>query len=264
MIQSTGNNFGVAVPISFEAYLTENNAVISGKFSIDTTSEEYLKASVLEIYFDDLVMSKSAVSSCYIQASELRYPGTSREEICNVGTVLKAWIKDRNTLCIEKLDIYDDLGTINILFGSMFAKLASKEEMTIYPKTSLKFTFPGKSMTPREVVCVVNENWAFIHMYFVSYGYLELDDPFIMNMTNFPTDISMEIFVVGGYHLGSYPGGGISIGKIENGILTVNDMEAVFKSSSIHGFICAYGVRNTFTPPAEEPEQPAEETTPTE
>lgn len=67
-IISTGNNFGHAGGVEFNAFLSENAIVLNGRFSVDTASEEYRSAEVLEVYLPQLPMERSAVADgwCFL------------------------------------------------------------------------------------------------------------------------------------------------------------------------------------------------------
>ena len=98
MITAIGNNFG-AGQISLKDYQNEKLVVINGKFSFSNKSKAFLNASVLELYLPKLSIPKSGMSGCYIMfESEGKF----------YGTTLKTWVKNRNTLCIEKLDYWSD------------------------------------------------------------------------------------------------------------------------------------------------------------
>ena len=110
MIQSTGNNFGAGV-ISFKDYQNEHEIVLNGSFEYLDTTDEYKKADVLEIYLPDLSLSRSAISGCYCAA---------RGPYAWMGTTCKCWIKNKNTLCIEKLDVWTDRHERKIWIFALF------------------------------------------------------------------------------------------------------------------------------------------------
>lgn len=110
MIQSTGNNFGAGA-IQFKDYQSEHEIVLNGCFEYDDTSEAYLKAKVLEIYLPNLSLSRSAIAGCFCAAM-----GTYTW----MGTTAKCWIKNKNTLCIEKLDLWPDRHQRKIWIYTLF------------------------------------------------------------------------------------------------------------------------------------------------
>lgn len=110
MIQSTGNNFGAGV-IQFKDYQSEHEIVLNGSFEYLDTTDAYKKADVLEIYLPDLSLSRSAISGCYCAA---------KGPYAWMGTTAKCWIKNRNTLCIEKLDVWTDRPERKIWIFALF------------------------------------------------------------------------------------------------------------------------------------------------
>ena len=110
MLQSTGNNFGAGV-ITFKDYQSEHEIVLNGSFEYLDTTDAYKKADVLEIYLPDLSLSRSAISGCYCAA---------RGPYAWMGTTCKCWIKNKNTLCIEKLDVWTDRHERKIWIFALF------------------------------------------------------------------------------------------------------------------------------------------------
>lgn len=92
MIVSTGNNFG-AGEILMKDYQNENLVALNSKICFDPKNEDFHKASQLEIYVPDLSIPRSCISGCFILV-----PIEDRFYV----TTLKTWVKDRNTVCVEK------------------------------------------------------------------------------------------------------------------------------------------------------------------
>ena len=100
MFNSTGNNFG-AGSIQFKDYQAENYVVLNAKFSYDPTNAAYQAADVLEIYVPDLSINRSAVAGVILTFQD-RYVYSSYTWNNDGGTAIKSWIKDKNTICLEK------------------------------------------------------------------------------------------------------------------------------------------------------------------
>lgn len=88
---STGNNFG-AGHIEFKEYLSDNMIILNGRFSFDYTKEEYLNADVLEIYVPELPMKRSLDTAVFL---------TYENTYGRMGTIVKSWIKNKTTICLE-------------------------------------------------------------------------------------------------------------------------------------------------------------------
>lgn len=101
MFNSTGNNFGAGV-IQFKDVQESNYIVLNAKFTCSPQSAEYQAAEVLEIYVPALSIARSTIAGVVARYKE-RGTSYGYPYIYDGGTVLKSWVKDANTLCIEKL-----------------------------------------------------------------------------------------------------------------------------------------------------------------
>ena len=96
MFNSISNNFGAGT-IQFKDYQTENYVVLNAKFTYDTTSPEYQAADVLEIKVPDLMLSRSADTGVFTRFIDRR-EYSSYTMNYDGGTVIRSWIKDKNTI----------------------------------------------------------------------------------------------------------------------------------------------------------------------
>ena len=244
-IISTGNNFGHAGGIELDAFLSENVIVLNGRFSVDTTSEEYRSAEALEVYLPQLPMAKSAVSNAYIRVSVTVGQGTRFERTESVGTVVKAWIKGGNTLRIEKFTEYDGNGSFEILLCSMFTTRGYRGEVAKLTKTAVKFTVLSEvSARANDLMCAVADGWCFIHLYFSTSGDLFRQE-IRARLEGFPEDASADVFLVGGGQQTGLKGAYIADGRIEDGILTVTSPTASMGDTGENPFLFAFIVRNS-------------------
>ena len=135
MITSISTNFGVN-PISLKSYDSERIVVLQGMFTLDTANEEYLAAEQLEITFPDqfsITASKPTTAFLVCQKDDLQS-----------GTIIKAQLQG-NKLILEKLSIYDGIGTVKVVLASGFVGEAS--EALLSPTPSGKITMSGKDYT---------------------------------------------------------------------------------------------------------------------
>ena len=252
-ITSIGNNFGHSEGIELNAFLSENVIVLNGRFSVDTASEEYMSADVLEVYLPQLPMAKSAVSNAYIRASVTVGQGTRFERTESVGTVVKAWIKDGNTLCIEKFTEYDGNGSFEILLCSMFTTRGYRGEVAKLTKTAVKFTVLSEvSARANDLMCAVADGWCFLHLYFSTSGDLFRQD-LRAQLEGFPEDASADVFLVGGGQQSGLKGAYIAEGHIGDGILTVTNPSASMGDTGEYPFLFAFIARDTVNAPEAAP-----------
>ena len=244
-IISTGNNFGHAGGVEFNAFLSENVIVLNGRFSVDTTSEEYRSAEVLEVYLPQLPMERSAVSNAYIRASVIVGQGTRYEKTESLGTVVKAWIKGGNTLRIEKFTEYDGNGSFELLLCSMFTTRGYRGDVAKLTKTAVKFTVLSEvSARANDLMCAVANGWCFLHLYFSTSGDLFRQD-IRAQLEGFPEDASADVFLVGGGQQSGLKGAYVAEGHIGDGILTVTNLSASMGDTGEYPFLFAFIVRDS-------------------
>ena len=121
MFNSTGNNFGAGT-IQFKDYQAENYVVLNAKFSYDPTNAAYQGVDVLEICVPDLSINRSAVAGVILTFQD-RYVYSSYTWNNDGGTAIKSWIKDKNTICLEKFTNFDDKGEITIFIQALYPML---------------------------------------------------------------------------------------------------------------------------------------------
>ncbi len=184
MITCTENNFGAGA-ISLNDYQSESLCVLAGQIPVDTTNGDYLAASRLELTLPpDFAMAKSAVSVAFL---------ISPESCTYSGTIVRAWIEDRK-LCIERLDAWDDYGSVTILLASGFAVLGYRGEFTMPEKTTVDV---DPSIAASAFQFTVNEKYGAIGAYFSTFPKVtENLGPFSFKLDGVPTDIDMDIPLV--------------------------------------------------------------------
>ena len=121
MFNSIGNNFG-AGQITFKDYQAENYVVLNSKFTFDPTNADYQACDQLEIYVPDLAIDRSAVGGVFIRFVE-DYHYSWGDSVYDGGTVLKSWIKDKNTIVIEKQPWFDENGALIIYMVPLYLQL---------------------------------------------------------------------------------------------------------------------------------------------
>ena len=243
MITSIGNNFGCNA-IEMKDYQSEKVVVLNAKFTIDPKNEAYKNASVLEIYVPDLTFAKSSNSSCYIRSEQLMWPDQSYRKTYGVGTVLTTWIKDKNTICIEKLPIYDELESIDIILATLYVQKGKRTTIKKSKVTKLNFVYQNYDMYESDVICVVEEDWCFLTASFSDNGYNYMKEDFVITLEGFPTDVNIDICITGFPHQADVLGGGTYLGRLENGVITIPKPSASNSGTSYEPFIYFFAVRD--------------------
>ncbi|MBQ8645543.1 MAG: hypothetical protein IJ476_04135 [Bacteroidales bacterium] len=245
MITSIGNNFG-AGPIQINDFQSEGFIVLNARFDVDTTAPQYSQAAQLELYVPQLSLSRSSVTSCYIKTEELLWPGESYEELVPLGTTVKTWVKDANTICFEKLGIYDSLGKFTIIICTLYAPRGTRGTLPKVETTPITFNYQTAQMKTSSL-CYIAENWCFLTFYYkdVITGWGE---PITAQLEGFPTDITVDLLLIGGNIQATVPGVYAAEGKIQNGILEIPQTSTAQRATGSDPFAYLFAVRNTTNP----------------
>ena len=247
MFKSTGNNFG-APEITFQDYQNEHEIVLNAAFEFSADNDDYKTAKVLEIYVPDLSLKKSAITS-------IRTAG--KRDGSWAGTVVKCWIKNRNTICIEKLDLWDECPEHKIWFCSMFATRGHKGiEFDLMTRKSVSLQHSGPLAYLSSATYLETENWAFLCFQSdgVSWKYEGLTDQ-ITNYTPFPDDIDVILPFVPGLFKWNKPGPVIIDAHWHDSVIDISPLPSGFAAGTGYdGVFYAFVVRHTATPKVEEPE----------
>lgn len=241
MITTTGNNFG-ASSIQIQDFQAQDYIILNAKFDVDTTTDEYQQSSDLELYVPNLSISKSSVTSCFFRSEKLLWEGESYEEVVTVGTTLKTWIKDSNTICFEKLGIYDSLGKITILICTMYAKRGVRGSLLPGEHSNIIFNYETTTMR-QGYSCYIAPEWCFFTFYY-SDVYDGWGEPIKAQLEGFPTDISVDIFLIGGGQQTGCPGVYVAEGRIENGVLDIPHTSTTQRNTGSDPFVYLFAVRN--------------------
>lgn len=183
MIVSTGNNFG-AGHIEFKEYLSENMVILNGRFSFDHTSEAYVNADVLEIYLPELPMKRSLETAVFMLFDN---------SIGRMGTIVKSWIKNKTTICLEKFEVLERYGNREFWFMCAYLPMGQRNTFEVEGQIDLQLeNLPW--IQRQEYACsIVREKWAFLCFVIEGFYQTEAATPISIDLVNFPTDIASEI-----------------------------------------------------------------------
>ena len=237
MITATGNNFG-AGEITLKDYQNEKLVILNGKFSFSNKSDAYLAASVLEVYLPDLSIPKSGMSGAYIvfEVDGKFY-----------GTTVKTWLKDRNTLCIEKLDHWtEQTDDYTIYLLSMYVPKGQRGVFECGKETRLTLNnTTSKNNYAYYQHCYIDDNWCSLALMTSSFN-TEID-PFddIVELGGFPTDVDIELpFVGDNINNKQKYGTDMLMATIKDGVLTVNQIAFGWGGMPKDNFLYAVCIRD--------------------
>ncbi|MBQ6045009.1 MAG: hypothetical protein IJL42_05785 [Bacteroidales bacterium] len=240
---STGNNFGAGT-ISFKSHQEERFVVLNAKFSYDPANAAYQAADVLEIYVPDLSIERSAITGVILTFRD-RYEYSTFTWNNDGGTAIKSWIKDKNTICLEKFTNFDSKGEITIFIQALYTTLANGGSPIRGTRTNLTMQQETRYLYwGSENFCVIFDNWVFLHMAFSSCSYSYRNQPWEAQMGGFPTDVNADVPFMGGSNQYNPSVNGFSLAHVENGVFTCEARMDGFESTGYDPFIFAFLVRD--------------------
>ena len=242
MFNSISNNFGAGV-IQFKDYQAENYIVLNAKFTYNTTSPEYRAADVLEIKVPDLMLSRSADTGVMTRFIDRREYSSSMMNY-DAGTVIRSWIKDKNTICLEKFAPLERAEEIIVYIQTMYVGKHKSTNADMLRKTYVQFVQPTKYLYTNDVVCVINEHWVFLTALITSVSYAYRDLPWEATIEGLPTDFALDIPFPGGYNQGNDDMDGMAEARIENGVFTNEERVSGWGSTGHDAFIFLFAVRD--------------------
>ncbi|MGM9762800.1 MAG: hypothetical protein ACI3ZQ_02110 [Candidatus Cryptobacteroides sp.] len=242
MFSSIRNNFGAGA-IQFKDVQEENYIVLNSVFSYDPENAAYLAAEVLEITVPTLSIGRSTITGVAVT-----YKERENKDVYDGGTFAKSWIKDANTLCVEKLSEMEGKGEVTVYIQALYAQLArpSNTEKSVKKSLDVKSTdCPAFDSTDSFVI--VKDRWVFYSLMFdrVSYAYEKLD--WVARFRNMPEDIIADIPVFCPTNYNHPNLGGFCKSRLEEGFwsLLAEDRINGFVNSSDEIFSFAFLVRDS-------------------
>ena len=252
MFNSIANNFGAGV-IQFKDVRESNYIVLNAKFTCNPQDNAYKVAEVLEITVPALSIYRSTEAGVIVRYKERRtYSG--RTYVYDGGTVAKSWVKDANTLCIEKLSCFDDKTEIIIYIQTLYCMLGQGGNATKGKQKNITCVSEDNflRLETSYTFCVVYDKWIFYHMMYGSTTFAMRDKDWEAFLENLPEDITADVPIISSSNSFNPKIGGVSEYHLEGGYFTFPASERPFglDNTGEYVFSFAYLIRDY----VEEPE----------
>ena len=251
MFNSISNNFGAGV-IQFKDVQESNYIVLNAKFTCSPQSAEYQAAEVLEIYVPGLNINRSTEAGVIARYKE-RGVSYGYPYIYDGGTVLKSWVKDERTICIEKLPVFDNQTELIIYIQTLYCMLGQGGNSTKGKEKRITATSEENALrfSSSYCFCVVFEKWIFYHMMFdgVSWAFRNLDwEAFFDTL---PEDVTADVPIISAYNYGNDKLGCITESRLEGGywMLPKDERGDGFENTGNYVFSFGYLVRDNDATP---------------
>jgi len=186
MITATGNNFGAGV-IQLKDYQSQDIIVLNGAITYDPTNAEYRAADMLEIYLPTLSIHRSAPTAVFVRFRDGNWDAVA---------VLKGWIKNANTICIEKHKYYDHLTSHTLQFNCAFVPKGEHALMTFDGESTLTLEGATEKVQIYQQHCVIRPGWVMIFCDWGIFGHTSEDTEFSFNLRGLPSDIDADFPII--------------------------------------------------------------------
>ena len=229
-ITATGNNFG-AGDISFQAFVEENYLILNSEVTFDPSNAAYQTVEQLEIYVPDLPLEKSAITGMLMF-------GTLNGE--KNGTAIKAWIKDTNTIAVEKVTAWDDNETITLVFSNSFVLRNIKGSFNKLPLKYVSILDNVGNINTGQTYWTFTDDWVFMGITFNTIQQVDADTRASFKIKNLPEIEDFDGIIMDDQSVSPSVGTRMYRFEIRDNVFTVELMD---KDNSWHtiqncGFIC--------------------------
>ena len=220
MFISTGNNFGAGV-IQFKDVREGNYLILNAKFTCSPQDADYQAADVLEIYVPNLPFDRSTETSAVVRFLH-RETTSGRQYNYDAGTVVKTWIKDANTICLEKLSVFDDQEELIIYIQTLYCQLGKgnpqdkRKQKRITAVTDGNYLYIDTTYT----ICVVYDRWVFFHFMYSGCSFAARSTDWEAMLQNLPEDINIDVPIMASYNYRYSHLAGVTEMHLEDGFMT--------------------------------------------
>ncbi len=185
-MKALANNFGTE-GIEFRCWQEKGLVILNGVVGIDTDNEKYKAAEVLEITVPDLSVSRSAVTAVFLRSSKAD----------GASTIVKSWIRDSRTVCVEKLSEFDGFRPLTLYFASAYVTLGQRMDCPL--NTVLRPSIvngASGSQSTTDTKAVVTDNWCYLYICFDKFAGENYQDAFECTLEGLLKDIDITFPVV--------------------------------------------------------------------
>ena len=250
MFNSISNNFGAGT-IHFKDVRESNYIVLNATFTYSTADSAYQAADVLEIRVPDLNIDRSTISGVVMRWQSRRISYGSMT-VSDGGTVLKSWIKDKNTICIEKLTDFDAGQEMIIYIQTIYLQLNQGANAPKGTRKNLSPKQPNQYLRWSSYnFCVVYPKWVFIHMFYSSCDYAYRASDWRCLFESLPVDVKADLPIISATCNDTPKAGGVNISHIEDGVWSMKyeDRNYGFDNTGNNVFGMGYLIRDNEAEP---------------
>lgn len=235
------NNFGGSTA-GFKTYQTEDMLILNGTVDFNPSNAEYQAVNVLEIYVPTIKLKRSIETVIFLKVDK-GASSTSEWQHNQYCTIVKSWIKDERTICVEKFTGYDSFENLQLVFCSLYLPNNKRTPMQLFEKIDLRGTSEQYGAWVPTGEAIVQDNWVYLHidMGIVSYEYEH--DTWEITFDNIPDDLECDIPIPGGNNPSNGAGIGYTQGHLKNKVLTIEKRPFGYGSTGYDPFVLGFFIR---------------------
>lgn len=230
MLTIVGNNFGGnCTGQQLKVVQDKYHAVVNGVLSVDASQTAYKHVSVLEIKVEGLLISNSGPAAVY---ATMFYGGIHRI------TIVKAWLKDQETLCIEKVLGWPESCQYQLTLQCLFFPFGIDFLANYQRKTDVALSGAPAGFNIYEANVKLFDDWAFIYLNFSNFATPEPETRISLTLTGLTEDIAHDFFLV--YNdptLEEYGSGYVDMSLIGNNLLIEDGLPELANAAAGRKFL---------------------------
>jgi len=230
MLTITATNFGVdPADIQIKEYHTSDMLILDGEFEVNTTASEYAGIRPMKLTVADLPFAKSRVSTAIVMGE------SDGVKYC---TLAKVRITDKNTIVIDKVVAYKDMGTYTVKLSTVLIPTMITGNVALNSADTYEPVVLSGGATGLEVKAVENANWLMLIVKAATLTFSESIEEVEIMLPNFPSDIESTFPIIYNENLWSTMGSKYYPAELRGGKLYISKDGAADEPASSGAKFC--------------------------
>lgn len=235
------NNFGGSTA-AFKTYQTEDMLILNGTVDFNPSNADYQSADVLEIYVPAMKLKRSIETVIYLKV-DMGESASYQWQHNQYCTIVKSWVKDERTICVEKFTGYDSYENLQLVFSSLYLPSNKRTAMQVFEKVDLRGTSEQYGAWLPDGVAIIQDRWVYLQINIRNASYQYEHDTWEIIFDNLPEDLECDIPIPGGNNPYGDVGLGYTLGHIKNKVLTIARRPFGWGSTAYDPFVLGFFVR---------------------
>ena len=230
MLTITATNFGVdPADIQIKEFHDDTMLILDGEFEVNTTAEEYAGIRPMKLTVADLHFAKSRVSTAIMMGE------SDGVKYC---TLAKVRITDKNTIVIDKVAAYKDMGTYTVKLSTVLIPTMITGEVALNSPVACNPVVQVGQATGLEVKAVVTDDWLMLVVKATTLTFDETSETVEISLPEIPSVFYNELPMIYNENLWSTMGSKFYPARLMNGVLTISKDGAADEAATAGSKFC--------------------------